>query len=135
MDLAAERENTEADLDVDDVADELVYPTVVAFVEEHLAPMYARKIDAGGRGTTMTWCAQWWRYPEAVSRLTGLWKAWESLRKDPTTGLAVWWRDYADPMMRVLLEMHGPFDGCGPREHSPRVAPLATVPPPPGLFD
>ena len=56
------------------------------FVTEHLAYQYRRDIDLAGRATTFTWCAQWWRHEEAVSRLTGLWRAWENLRTDPTTG-------------------------------------------------
>ena len=114
---------------------ELFYANVAQFVTEQLAPVYRRQLDPAGRSTTFTWCAQWWRHEEAVSRLTGLWRAWEQLRTDPSTGLAVWWRDYADPTMRVLFEEKGPFHGCTPRTHSPKGVPLTLEPPPDGLFD
>lgn len=135
MDLAAEREKSTSDLEEQDAPDELVYANVLKFVEQHLSPLYGRYIDLEGRAEVFTWCGQWWRHREAVSRLTALWKAWESLRKDPTTGLAVWWRDYADPTMRALFDEHGPFEGCSPRRHRPKTAPLVTIPPPEGLFD
>ena len=135
MDWTGQRKKSPDGLDEKDAADELVYANVVEFVERHLSPRYARHIDQEGRSHVFTWCGQWWRHQEAVSRLTGLWRAWESLRKDPTTGLAVWWRDYADPMMRALFEEHGPFEGCSPTAHKPKATPLPTVPPPAGLFD
>lgn len=113
---------------------ELVYANVAEFVTEHLAYQYRRDIDLAGRATAFTWCAQWWRHEEAVSRLTGLWRAWESLRTDPTTGLAAWWRDYADPAMRVLFDEKGPFHGCTPREHKPKGISLPLETPPIGLF-
>lgn len=96
-----------------------VSTTVAQFVGEQLAPNYARDIDPSGRSTTFTWCTQWWRHREAVSRLTALWRAWKHLRLDPATGMAVWWRDYADPTMRALFEEKGPFHGCTPRKSSP----------------
>jgi hypothetical protein len=49
----------------------LVYPTVEAFVREQLAPMYRRAVDGGA----MTWCPEWWRHAEAISRLEALWRA------------------------------------------------------------
>ena len=114
---------------------QLFYANVAQFVTEQLASVYRRQLDPAGRSTTFTWCAQWWRHEEAVSRLTGVWRAWEQLRTDPSTGLAVWWRDYADPTMRVLFEEKGPFHGCTPRTHSPKGVPLTLQPPPEGLFD
>ncbi|MGV0111135.1 DUF4913 domain-containing protein [Arthrobacter sp. CP30] len=32
----------------------------------------------------------------AVSRLNALWRAWETLRLDPGTGMSDWWRIHAD---------------------------------------
>ena len=113
---------------------ELFYPSVDQFVADYLAQTYRRKIPVAGRGVGPTWCAQWWRHPEAVSRLTALWRAWEHLRLDPATGMAVWWRDYADPTMRTLFDANGPFEGCTPEEHQPKVVPLPAAPPPEGLF-
>ena len=131
-----EEEATEGNEDVEEQPPpQLFYPNVAQFVAEQLAPVYRRDIDLAGRSTTFTWCAQWWRHEEAVSRLTGLWRAWESLRTDPTTGLAVWWHDYAEPTMRVLFDEKGPFHGCTPRAHAPKGIPLPLAPPPAGLFD
>ncbi|WP_369067069.1 DUF4913 domain-containing protein [Kocuria carniphila] len=135
MDLNSVREEHDAAFEAEEAADELVYPNVLAFVDDHLSLLYQRRIDDEGRSKAFVWCGQWWRHPEAVSRLTGLWRAWESLRKDPTTGLAVWWRDYADPMVRALFDEQGTFQGCTPKTHAPKVTPLTTVPPPEGLFD
>ena len=131
-----EKSSSEGNEDVEEQPPaELVYANVVEFVTEMLAPTYRRQLDPAGRSNTFTWCAQWWRHDEAVSRLTGLWRAWENLRLDPTTGLAVWWQNYADPTMRVLFEENGPFHGCTPREHRPKGVPLTLEPPPEGLFD
>ena len=131
-----EEEAAEGNEDVEEQPHtELFYANVAQFVTEQLAPVYRRQLDPAGRSTTFTWCAQWWRHDEAVSRLTGLWRAWEKLRTDPSTGLAVWWQNYADPTMRVLFEEKGPFHGCTPREHSPKGVPLTLEPPPEGLFD
>ena len=131
-----EEEAAEGNEDVEEQPPaQLFYVNVAEFVTEQLAPVYRRQLDPAGRSTTFTWCAQWWRHEEAVSRLTGLWRAWEKLRTDPSTGLAVWWRDYADPTMRVIFEEKGPFHGCTPRTHSPKGVPLTLEPPPEGLFD
>jgi hypothetical protein len=131
-----EGEAIEGNEDIEEQASlQLFYPNVEQFVTEQLAPVYRRDIDLAGRSTAFTWCAQWWRHEEAVSRLTGLWRAWESLRTEPTTGLAVWWRDYADPTMRVLFDEKGPFYGCTPKAHHPKGVPLSLDPPPEGLFD
>jgi hypothetical protein len=31
----------------------------------------------------------WWRYPEAVSRIEAMWRLWKHLRLDPATGMNV----------------------------------------------
>ena len=91
-----------------------MYGSVEEFVASYLLPLYRRAVS--GQGTT--WCAQWWRHPEAWVRLDALWRAWEYLRLDPATGMSVWLRDHADPHMAVLLSADGPFRGCKPEEHS-----------------
>lgn len=113
---------------------ELFYATVEDFVTDLLAQQYRRPVDPSGRGTEWQWCASWWRHREAVSRLTALWRAWEALRLNPTVGMALWWRDYADPTMAVLFSPSGPFYGCTPRLHQPGSDPLPVLPAPPGLF-
>jgi len=109
---------------------ELYYPDVVAFVSQHLIPMYRRPL--GGQG--VTWCPEWWRHAEAIARLDALWRAWEHLRLDAATGASVWFRDHADHHMPVLLSTDGPFKGCKPDRHGERLDPLPLSAPPPELF-
>ncbi|UOD83454.1 DUF4913 domain-containing protein [Paenarthrobacter ureafaciens] len=123
-----------SELAEDQVAEaELFYPNVVAFVSEKLATTYRRQINVQG-GTT--WCPQWWKHAEAISRLESLWRAWEYLRLDGTTGMSVWWRDHADHHMSMLLSADGPFKGCTPDDgHRTKLAALPCEDPPTGLFD
>jgi uncharacterized protein DUF4913 len=119
--------------DEDGAPPELFYGTVEEFVREQLAPMYRRALDA----THRTWCPQWWRHAEAISRLEALWRAWEHLRLDPATGMSIWFRDHADHHMAALLDSDGPFKRCSPTKgHSERpLEPLPLLDPPPGLFE
>lgn len=109
---------------------ELYYGSVDEFVRELLIKTYRRRID--GRGSGRVWSAEWWRSAEAISRLDALWRAWENLRLDGTTGMSVWWRDHADHHMAILMDPDGPFagstDSCG------RGEPLPYTSPPEGLF-
>jgi hypothetical protein len=89
---------------------ELFYPDLISFVQEHVSPSYRRSLS----GTDRPWCPSWWKHEEAISRLEALWRAWEFLRLDGSTGMSVWWRDHADHHMRVILSAHGPFKGCKP---------------------
>lgn len=117
-------------VDAADEPPELVYPTLEAFVSEQLAPLYRRNLN----GQDRTWCPEWWRHAEAISRLEALWRAWEHLRLDPALGMSVWLRDHLDHHMAVLLDADGPFKGCKPDRHAERIAPLPLIPPPAGLF-
>ncbi|MDT0168440.1 DUF4913 domain-containing protein [Pseudarthrobacter sp. BRE9] len=89
---------------------ELFYKNLVSFVQEHLAPSYGRSLS----GTDRTWCPSWWKHEEAISRLETLWRSWEFLRLDGSTGMSIWWRDHAVHHMGVLLSADGPFKGCKP---------------------
>jgi hypothetical protein len=113
--------------DVDDPAPELIYGSVDEFVREYLRHMYTRPVGPGN--ARYRWAADWWRYPEAVARLEGLWRSWEHLRLDPATGASVWWRDHADHHMNLLLSPDGPFakskDSCEPGEPLPYTEPPA----------
>jgi hypothetical protein len=100
------------------------YPGVEAWVTKHLLPTYLRQ--SGPR----TWCAQWWRHPEALERLEALWRAWEALRLDTTTGMSVWWRDHADHHLPILLSTDGPFARCAGRTHQALPDPFPTDPAP-----
>lgn len=92
--------------------------------------MYRRSLSAN----TTTWCAQWWRHAEAIARLEALWRSWEHLRLDPTTGMSVWLRDHLDHHMTILLSADGPFKGCKCDEHSQRMKTLPLTQPPTGFF-
>jgi hypothetical protein len=122
--------------DDDDAADDeepapaLFYATLEDFVREQLAPMYRRALDSPSR----TWCPQWWRHAEAISRLEALWRAWEHLRLDPATGMSVWFRDHADHHMAVLLDSEGPFKRCSAGKGHKPLEELPLDPAPEGLF-
>lgn len=107
-----------------------IYGSVVEFVTEQLVPMYRRDME----GTQRSWCPEWWRHAEAIARLEALWRAWEHLRLDPTTGMSVWFRDHADHHMPILLDNEGPFRRCSIKGHSDRLEALPLEEPPAGLF-
>jgi hypothetical protein len=108
----------------------LFYGSVDEFVREHLRFMYSRKV--GGGNASRRWSAQWWKYPEAISRLESLWRAWEFLRLDPSTGMSVWWRDHADHHMGVLMDREGPFAKSEDTNDAAGALPYER--PPAGLF-
>lgn len=98
----------------------LVFATVEEFVREWLAPTVRRNLA----GKSLTWCPSWWRHPEALSRLTAMWRAWENLRLDPALGISTWWLHHGDPHLRILMDREiGPFAGCKPTEHTARPYP------------
>lgn len=106
---------------------ENLFPNVQTFVEQFLVIVYARPVD--NQRTEFRWCEQWWDHAEAVSRLEALWKAFETLRLDGTTGAAVWWRDYCDPVMAALTAGNGTFKACAPGTHKvPNDLPIRPVP-------
>ena len=105
----------------DEPGPERQFAAVDAFVRDWLAPRFRRSLETGGR----VWCAEWREHPEAVSRLTGLWLAWERLASEEGTGLSTWWLQHCDPTMTTLLDENGPFQGCRKR-HSDRLPALPT---------
>lgn len=112
---------------------ELYYGSLDEFVREYLRHVYRRAIN----GRSRVWAARWWEYDEAVIRLEALWRSWEHLRLDPSTGMSVWWRDHADHHMAVLMDPDGPFaaaDASAENNHTRKGAPLPYEAPPPGLF-
>ncbi|MFI0466189.1 DUF4913 domain-containing protein [Saccharopolyspora sp. 5N102] len=125
---------TEEEQDVVDAAAEHgekpqpVFRNVEEFVVYRFLPMYCRPLG------DYRWCAQWWKHSEAVSRFHALWHAWEVLRYEPGTGMAVWYRDHLDPHLEVLLSSKGPFSACSPEHHQDPV-PLPSVPAPEGWFE
>ncbi|MGX1976869.1 DUF4913 domain-containing protein [Streptomyces kronopolitis] len=111
---------------------ELVFSTVTAFVHDYLSPMIRRNL-AGGQ---LTWCPAWWRHPEAVTRLTALWRSWENLRLDPAVGISMWFLHHCDPHLRVLMDPDtGPLTACQPGGHGAyALAPLPVEKPDPALW-
>jgi len=83
-----------------------MFVSVGPWVQQWLAPMIVRRDDAEFR-----WCPQWWRHAEPLSRLTGLWRAWESCHGDPDQ-VNQWWLEHFDPHMKVLTAANGPFGAC-----------------------
>lgn len=127
-----ENETTTTDGLTEPAQPKLYYGSVDEFVSKYLRETYKRKID----GRTRVWAANWWEYPEAVIRLEALWRAWEHLRLDPSTGVSVWLRDHADHHMAVLMAPDGPFAEArnDSRSHTSKNDPLPYVAPPEGLF-
>jgi len=92
----------------------------------HLLPNYRRPL------LRTRWCRRWWKHAEAISRLEAIWQA---MRYDGASGPAVWWRDYADPHLRVLLDEAGPFFDCDATKELHKLPDTPPVEPsPPGLF-
>jgi hypothetical protein len=118
----------------DDEALEMVFASVDDFVTEYLAQIIRRRISHA----TMTWCPSWWLHPEAIVRITALWRAFEYLRVDAALGMSTWWLQHADPHLRALMDPdYGPFALCDPRGgHSERaLPPLPLDPSPPEMWD
>lgn len=113
----------------------LVYPTVEVWFDQWLRHVYARHID----GRHRVWAAAWWKSMEAQVRLEALWRAWEHLRLDASTGMSVWFRDHADVHMRLLMDPNeSPFAGAdqeAPANKNKKGEPLPHVPAPEGYFD
>lgn len=121
-----------AETDSSDDDPDLFYDSLDTFVREYLVKVFRRKIDGDGA----IWRANWWEYPEAVIRLSALWRSWESMRLDPATGMSDWLRLHADHHMPLLMSPHGPFAGSGNSDEqntSKAGAPLPYAPLPVGL--
>lgn len=109
-----------------------VYATVEAWVTEMFGPIIRRpRVGQGWR-----WCPQWWQHPEAVARLEALWRSWEYLRLDGTTGMSVWWRDHCDPHLAALTDRErSPFAQCSESKgHVGEDEPLPIEPTPAGWW-
>jgi len=88
---------------------EPVFETVEDWVDGYFRPRFRRPL-----GGEFRWCPKWWAHPEAVSRLTALWRSWEACRLEPATGISDWYRDHLDHHLPILLGSRGPFFQCGP---------------------
>jgi hypothetical protein len=97
------------------------FSSVEDFVTDYLS--LVSEVRTGG---PLVWCASWWAHPEAVARLTALWRAWEALRLEPATGMSNWWTLHFDPHIRVLLDAErGPFASCSRGHQAGKPGPLA----------
>ncbi len=107
-----------------------MFPSVEAWVHGWLAPVIRRP---AGRDTA--WCPEWWRHPEAIVRLEALWRSWEHLRTDSTTGMSVWVRDHLDPHLGFLRDRNvSPFSRCDAERGHDEEDPLTVTPAPPGWW-
>lgn len=87
-------------------AAEPLYKSLPEFVEGHLALLIRRRLGGG-----LTWCAQWWKHAEAVSRLNAVWDEWEKARAEGT--MSNWWNYHCDPALdRLMSRDNGPFMAC-----------------------
>jgi hypothetical protein len=90
------------------------FDSLEEWVVSVFAPTYARRATP-----TFRWCSEWWRHPEAISRLEALWRSWEALRLDPLLGMGSWYRDHLDHQLPILTAAAGPFAECDPTRHFP----------------
>ncbi|MGW7679569.1 DUF4913 domain-containing protein [Kribbella sp. NPDC054772] len=99
------------------------FPDLEAWVHEFFVLTF-------GRGPEQArWCAMWWDHPEAVLRLSALWRTWETASLDPVYGIAGWIHDHLDPNLAVLFGAEGPFAQCADGQHVPPTT-LPVSPPP-----
>ena len=108
---------------------DLYFANAHDFVVQYLLPSW-RHTTSGVR-----WCARWWCHAEAISRLDALWRSFESMRHGDAAGMAVWWRDFADPLMGSLTRENGTFAQCDAATGEHALNPTwASQEPPPGMF-
>lgn len=118
-----ETTTTQAEQDTaEDETPKLVYPNAGAWVNGWLLPRYRRALGGGKR----RWDPNWWRYEEAGGALEALWQAWEHLRLEPGTGIAVFYRDYLYPIMDQITGPDGPFWNY---HNKPESVPANVIPP------
>ncbi|MFI6575240.1 DUF4913 domain-containing protein [Nocardiopsis sp. NPDC050513] len=112
-----------------DSSDQPVHGNAVDFFESYFRHVYKRRV---GIRNQYRWSARWWENPEALIRVDAVWRAWESLSADPSTGMSSWLRDHADYHMGILLSPDGPMGGA--EDQNQAGEPLPHDPPPPGQF-
>lgn len=89
------------------------YPDLPSFVTVFVAPTVRRRL-----GGSLTWCGEWFKHSEAISRLNCVWHEWEKARVEGT--MSNWWLYHLGPHMDVLMSKEaGPFMDCKPTEHRP----------------
>jgi hypothetical protein len=88
------------------------YRDLDSWVEGFFAVTFTRSLGGEWR-----WCRRWREHPEAVFRLDALWRSFETLRRDPGMGTALWLRDHLDTQHGLLLSNRGPFALCTTTRH------------------
>lgn len=83
------------------------------WVFDYLRKVYWRDLIAAD--PKHRWCPWWWEHPEAVERLTPLYRRWLEVRGSAADMLA-WWLA-ADHQMTYLLALSGPFSKCTLTKH------------------
>ncbi|MDT0612031.1 DUF4913 domain-containing protein [Streptomyces lancefieldiae] len=122
----------ESEAETESVADALLFSSLEEFVEDYVTQVI--RLPYGE--VPLAWCPSWWAHPEAVARLTTMWRAMEYLRDDVALGMSVWWRDHFDPHMRMLRDpLAGPFAACRQAGGHIDQPPLPTEAPPSGMLD
>ncbi|MFI0717526.1 DUF4913 domain-containing protein [Streptomyces sp. NPDC021224] len=111
----------------------LVFTSLDKFYDDYLSQIVQRRVD----GVHLAWCPDWWRHPEALVRISAMWRAFEYLRVDASLGMSNWWLHHADPHLTVLMHpLTGPFAFCsGPEGHTEKLGPLPSNPSPPEMWD
>lgn len=105
-------ENDEGEAGREEEEVEPVYDALEEWVQFYFLPMF-RRVEGGEN----KWCQRWWEHSEAIARLDGLWRSWESLRLDEQTGMSNWFRDHADHHIPLLMGQNGPFRQCAGERH------------------
>lgn len=108
---------------------DLYFANAHDFVTGYLLPSW-RHTRSGSK-----WCQYWWRHAEALNRLDALWRSFEGHRHGDASGMAVWWRDFADPTMSSLTRTSGTFAQCDPTTGDHVANPTwKSAPAPAGMF-
>lgn len=118
----------------DDGTPKTYYANPEEWVNDWLLPHYRRELG----GSKRRWDPNWWHYEEVGGALEALWQAWEYLRRQPGTGVVVFYRDYLYPMMDQITAPDGPFwnyHGSYPSVDSKTIPkPWETTPTLPGWY-
>ena len=115
-------------------APELEYATAKDFYNSFLSPTFRRDHAHPDR---VRWCKEWWKHGEALFVVIELWNSWEAMRPPPPPAppgvdRAVWFRDYATPLLQGLWDPCGTFSGCcHDEEHNDSLKEYVPLPPRP----
>jgi hypothetical protein len=106
-----------------------LFNNVEEWVEQWALPHWRRNIKS------YQWDPRWWEYTEALTVLESLWRAWEQMRLDGLTGMAVYMRDFFYPLMNTLTAADGAFWKVNDVQVREMPARWPSEPAPEGMFD